>query len=325
MASTNSVWVMLVMLLGPNTMAGALGVPVMTIGVKRFTTEVLRGAGGRGRLPAQGRAAPVGANSHAAQAQCWGKCHSLNWRAGQAAGWAKQNQINEPRIARFAGESRLLLQPFLLTDECGCAPSGWCINWCGVCVRARVCLHVCVVRMFISSQPRPPHPAGQGMLMDVFRIGFKHGFNVPSLSEHSLLNSGFRLFLASGEREGQLCGGGSRSGPEWNVEWLGQEGGCQCAASTALHSGRCLSVRFCLLPRPRQALILHRPQTAPCPLLAFRLPHLAGGTGPHLLPFRWRCACWPREAHAELQVLGPGSSHGVRGRGRAQRGAACEP
>jgi hypothetical protein len=40
MASTTSVWVLLVMLLGPNTIAGALGVPVMTIGVKRYTNEV---------------------------------------------------------------------------------------------------------------------------------------------------------------------------------------------------------------------------------------------------------------------------------------------
>jgi hypothetical protein len=34
---------MLAMLLGPNTVAGALGIPVMTIGVKRYTHERNRG------------------------------------------------------------------------------------------------------------------------------------------------------------------------------------------------------------------------------------------------------------------------------------------
>ncbi len=35
--------------------------------------------------------------------------------------------------------------------------------------------------------------------MDVFRLGLKHGFNLPSMGEHALLNNGFRMFLASGE------------------------------------------------------------------------------------------------------------------------------
>jgi hypothetical protein len=38
----------------------------------------------------------------------------------------------------------------------------------------------------------------QGVIMDSFRIGFKHGFRIASLPDHSLLNSGSRLFLASG-------------------------------------------------------------------------------------------------------------------------------
>jgi len=39
MAVTTSRHVMLAVLLGPETMAGALGVPVLTIGIKRFTTQ----------------------------------------------------------------------------------------------------------------------------------------------------------------------------------------------------------------------------------------------------------------------------------------------
>jgi hypothetical protein len=35
--------------------------------------------------------------------------------------------------------------------------------------------------------------------MDVFRIRFKHGFGLPGFAADSLLNSGNRLFLASGE------------------------------------------------------------------------------------------------------------------------------
>ena len=50
-----------------------------------------------------------------------------------------------------------------------------------------------------------PVPILQGMLMDVFRLGLKHGFNLPSFGEHSLLNSGFRMFLASGEWVGALA------------------------------------------------------------------------------------------------------------------------
>lgn len=47
----------------------------------------------------------------------------------------------------------------------------------------------------------------QGVLMDFFRIRWKHGFDVPSMSGKSLLNNGNRLFLASGvdwsgDREG---------------------------------------------------------------------------------------------------------------------------
>lgn len=34
---------LLIMLLGPNSIAGALGVPVMTIGVKRYTNDGNRG------------------------------------------------------------------------------------------------------------------------------------------------------------------------------------------------------------------------------------------------------------------------------------------
>jgi MFS family permease len=43
MASTTTPWLLLAMLLGPNAAAGALGVPVMTIAVKRFTTPLNRG------------------------------------------------------------------------------------------------------------------------------------------------------------------------------------------------------------------------------------------------------------------------------------------
>ena len=39
MAVTTSRHVMLAVLLGPETVAGALGVPVLTIGIKRFTTQ----------------------------------------------------------------------------------------------------------------------------------------------------------------------------------------------------------------------------------------------------------------------------------------------
>lgn len=34
--------------------------------------------------------------------------------------------------------------------------------------------------------------------MDLFRIDFKHGFQIHSLPDRSLLNNGSRLFLASG-------------------------------------------------------------------------------------------------------------------------------
>lgn len=43
MASTSSRLVLLMALLGPNTVAGSLGVPVMTIGVKRYTHSGNRG------------------------------------------------------------------------------------------------------------------------------------------------------------------------------------------------------------------------------------------------------------------------------------------
>lgn len=43
MAMTSTRWVLLVSLLGPNTVAGAMGVPVMTIGVKRYTNTLNRG------------------------------------------------------------------------------------------------------------------------------------------------------------------------------------------------------------------------------------------------------------------------------------------
>ena len=40
MAMTHSRTVLLLVLLGPETVAGALGVPVLTIGIKRFTDQV---------------------------------------------------------------------------------------------------------------------------------------------------------------------------------------------------------------------------------------------------------------------------------------------
>ncbi|KAH7619690.1 hypothetical protein NADE_006521 [Nannochloris sp. 'desiccata'] len=43
MACTTTPWLLLLTLLGPNTIAGSLGVPVMTISVKRYTTELNRG------------------------------------------------------------------------------------------------------------------------------------------------------------------------------------------------------------------------------------------------------------------------------------------
>ena len=39
MAVTTSRHVLLAVLLGPETLAGALGVPVLTIGIKRFTDQ----------------------------------------------------------------------------------------------------------------------------------------------------------------------------------------------------------------------------------------------------------------------------------------------
>lgn len=43
MACTTTPWLLLLTLLGPNAIAGSLGVPVMTISVKRYTTELNRG------------------------------------------------------------------------------------------------------------------------------------------------------------------------------------------------------------------------------------------------------------------------------------------
>ena len=43
MAATTSRHVLLAVLLGPETLAGALGVPVLTIGIKRFTDQARRG------------------------------------------------------------------------------------------------------------------------------------------------------------------------------------------------------------------------------------------------------------------------------------------
>eukprot|EP00887_Chlorella_sp_A99_P006636 scaffold3.g6636.t1 len=113
MAATSSRAVLLAALLGPNTMAGeaagaeegatggrrpcALGVPVMTIGVKRYTNDANRGF-----------------------------CFSLFYSLMNCAAFV------------------------------------------------------------------------QGMLLDVFRIRWRRGFNLPSLPPRSLLNSGNRLFLASG-------------------------------------------------------------------------------------------------------------------------------
>lgn len=42
MALTRSRAVLLLLLLGPETLAGSLGVPVLTIGIKRFTNQVRR-------------------------------------------------------------------------------------------------------------------------------------------------------------------------------------------------------------------------------------------------------------------------------------------
>lgn len=42
MALTRSRTVLLLVLLGPETMAGSLGVPVLTIGIKRFTNQASR-------------------------------------------------------------------------------------------------------------------------------------------------------------------------------------------------------------------------------------------------------------------------------------------
>jgi sugar phosphate permease len=98
MSTTQSVPLLLIALLGPNAVAGALGVPVMTIGVKRFTTAENRGF-----------------------------AFSLFYSI-----------MNLGALA-------------------------------------------------------------QGMLMDVFRINLRHGFNIPSISEHSFLNNGSRLFLFTGE------------------------------------------------------------------------------------------------------------------------------
>lgn len=39
MALTHSRGLLLLLLLGPETMAGSLGVPVLTIGIKRFTNQ----------------------------------------------------------------------------------------------------------------------------------------------------------------------------------------------------------------------------------------------------------------------------------------------
>ena len=44
--------------------------------------------------------------------------------------------------------------------------------------------------------------------MDVFRIGLRGGFHLPSLGPHALLNNGTRLFLASGAVVVCVCGGG---------------------------------------------------------------------------------------------------------------------
>ena len=42
MALTRSRAVLLLVLLGPETVAGSLGVPVLTIGIKRFTNQASR-------------------------------------------------------------------------------------------------------------------------------------------------------------------------------------------------------------------------------------------------------------------------------------------
>lgn len=57
--------------------------------------------------------------------------------------------------------------------------------------------------------PNPnPNPPAQGVVMDALRLGLPRGFDLPALPAGSLLNSGMRLFLASGA----LPRGGARLG-----------------------------------------------------------------------------------------------------------------
>lgn len=54
------------------------------------------------------------------------------------------------------------------------------------------------VLIALGPRCRPLSCPTQGVIMDALRIGFRGGFHIASLPEHSLLNSGMRLFLASG-------------------------------------------------------------------------------------------------------------------------------
>lgn len=112
------------------------------------------------------------------------------------------------------------MQLLLLAHECGsvdpgghsargwqdCLPVALWAKPCGSCslwgARRRGSCGL-ALRLSALDPISTPSPAGwnkQGMLMDVFRIGLKHGFGLPGWDEHALLNSGFRMFLASGEQ-----------------------------------------------------------------------------------------------------------------------------
>ena len=132
MAMTSTRWVLLVSLLGPNTVAGAMGVPVMTIGVKRYTNTLNRGF-------------------------AFSLFYTLmNVAALSQVRWCVGGGNGAPHLSSPLTSTSTYLATLSVSIPC------------------------------------------QGVLMDFFRIRWKHGFDVPSLSGKSLLNNGNRLFLASG-------------------------------------------------------------------------------------------------------------------------------